>query len=320
MATRANRQRQPQQQAIQYAGAAMGVLITGRLLMRIFKAIGRGNSSEFKFVLGLEPSQILKLAKELIEKSQRVYDQVANVSLQKVTYANVIAPIAKLEAEEFALMQSCKFPRLVSTSKEARQASSDAEKMLDAHKLKCSLREDVYLVVKAFSDKKITLQPEAQRYVERLVKEYERKGLKLRSELREEADRLNARIGELCNLFQNNLNEDDSSLSFSVGELAGMHSDFLKSLTTGDDGKLKVTLKPFHYFPIMEHCKVRSTRSAIAAARHRRCMKENTPILEKVLDLRHKLAHLLGYKNWAEYSLELRMAKKPEKVTLFISA
>ncbi|KAH7365650.1 hypothetical protein KP509_18G039500 [Ceratopteris richardii] len=322
MVTRTSRQRQ--QQAIQYAGAAIAVFVAGKLLRRIFKAIVGDKSNKFKFLIGLEPSQIRKLAQELIERSQRVHDQVAAVPLQKVSYVNVIAPLARLEAEEFALMQSCKFPRLVSTSKEARQASLDAEKMLDEHKSKCRflsrskiMREDVYLVIKTFCDKKFMVQPEEQRFIDRLVKDYERKGLRLRPEMRGEAERLNARIGELCNVFQNNINEDESSLSFTVGELTGMHSDFIKSLNTGEDGKLKVTLKPIHYFPIMEYCKVRATRSAVAAARYRRCMKENTPLLEKVLDLRHKLARLLGYKNWAEYSLELCMAKKPEKVQEF---
>lgn len=308
---------QQQQKAVHVAGAAIGVMIAGKLLLRIFKAITGDKSSYFKFIINLEPSQILKLADELIGRSKRIHDLVAAVPLQKVTYENTIAPLARLEAEEFALMQSCKFPRLVSTSKEVQQASLDAEKMLDAYKSKCSMRVDVYRVVKTFSQKKRSLQPEAERYLGCLVRDYERQGLNLRPEIRGEAERLKARIGELCSVFQNNVNEDDSTLCFTAEELSGMPPDFIKSLDAGEAGKLKVTLKPFHYFPIMEQCKVRPTRSAVAAARYQRCMKENVPILEKVLELRQKLAYLLGYKNWAEYSLEIRMARKPEKVKEF---
>lgn len=54
-----------------------------------------------------------------------------------MTYENVIAPLANLEAEEFALVQSCVFPALVSTSKEVRDASSEAEKRIDAYNVKC---------------------------------------------------------------------------------------------------------------------------------------------------------------------------------------
>lgn len=55
----------------------------------------------------------------------------------QVNYENVIAPLANLEAEEFALVQSCVFPALVSTSKEVRDASSEAEKRIDAYNVKC---------------------------------------------------------------------------------------------------------------------------------------------------------------------------------------
>lgn len=55
----------------------------------------------------------------------------------QVTYDNVIAPLVRLEAEEFALIQACKFPMLVSSSKDVQQASKDAENMLDAYKKKC---------------------------------------------------------------------------------------------------------------------------------------------------------------------------------------
>lgn len=49
----------------------------------------------------------------------------------------MIAPLANLEAEEFALVQSCVFPSLVSASKDVRDASSEAEKRIDAYNVKC---------------------------------------------------------------------------------------------------------------------------------------------------------------------------------------
>jgi hypothetical protein len=57
----------------------------------------------------------------------------------QVSYENVIAPLANLEAEEFALVQSCVFPSLVSESKPVRDASSEAEKRIDAYNVKCRL-------------------------------------------------------------------------------------------------------------------------------------------------------------------------------------
>lgn len=48
-------------------------------------------------------------------------------------------------------------------------------------------------------------------------------------------------------------------------------------------------------------------------------MKENTPILEELVELRHQQANLLGYSTHAAYIQERRMAKSPDNVTAFLS-
>lgn len=55
----------------------------------------------------------------------------------QVSYTNVVLPLAELEAEEFSLVQSCLFPKMVSVSDDVRKASAQAERRLDAHKLSC---------------------------------------------------------------------------------------------------------------------------------------------------------------------------------------
>lgn len=55
----------------------------------------------------------------------------------QVTFANALAPLAELEAEQFPLVQSCVFPKLVSTSEDVRKASAEAECRIDAHISSC---------------------------------------------------------------------------------------------------------------------------------------------------------------------------------------
>lgn len=50
---------------------------------------------------------------------------------------NVIAPLADLEAEQFPQVQSCVFPKLVSSLTDVRKASAEAERRIDAHVLSC---------------------------------------------------------------------------------------------------------------------------------------------------------------------------------------
>lgn len=50
---------------------------------------------------------------------------------------NVISPLAELEAQQFPLVQSCVFPKMVTTSDDVRKASAEAERRIDAHVLTC---------------------------------------------------------------------------------------------------------------------------------------------------------------------------------------
>ncbi|KAL2629464.1 hypothetical protein R1flu_014150 [Riccia fluitans] len=300
------------------AGATAGVAVLAKILLGHFKGGSNETIDGIHVRFNYSPSEILKQANEVIAMSKRVYDQVATVPLDEVSYERVIAPLVNLETEEFPLVQSCVFPRLVAVSKDVRDASAEAEMRIDAHNIKCSMREDVYRVVKAFADKDEPLGSEAQRYVDRLVRDFERLGLNLSKEKRNELEMLNTKIGEFCLLFHQNVNEENQLLYFSEAELAGVPTDFLKELKRSKDGKLEVSLKYHHYFPVMERCKIGATRKALGIAHDQRCIRENVPILQKVLSLRHTVAQILGYENHAEYETAVRMAKSPEKVKDFL--
>uniref|UniRef100_A0A0D9V958 Peptidase M3A/M3B catalytic domain-containing protein n=1 Tax=Leersia perrieri TaxID=77586 RepID=A0A0D9V958_9ORYZ len=60
--------------------------------------------------------------------------------------------------------------------------------------------------------------------------------------------------------------------------------------------------------------KVGSTRKLIAVAYGQKGGKENIAILEKLVQLRHRLARLLGYPNYADYAIEPRMPRTSRKM------
>lgn len=50
---------------------------------------------------------------------------------------NAIQPLAELEAQQFPLVQSCAFQKMVSPFDDVRKASAEAERRIDAHLLMC---------------------------------------------------------------------------------------------------------------------------------------------------------------------------------------
>lgn len=121
-------------------GAAALVVVGLNLLI---SAINAKKAKKKKDLLGsnvrvnLSASELQRLTDQVISKSKEIYDLVASVPLEKVTYTNVISPLAELEAYQFPLVQSCVFPRMVSTLNDVRKASAEAEKRLDSHFLLC---------------------------------------------------------------------------------------------------------------------------------------------------------------------------------------
>ncbi|KAJ6898374.1 thimet oligopeptidase isoform X2 [Populus alba x Populus x berolinensis] len=268
--------------------------------------------------INLSASEILKLADRIIAKSKEVHDAVASVPLDKVTYANVISPLADLEAHQFPLVQSCVFPKLVSTSEDVRKASAEAERRIDAHVSMCSKREDVYRVVKAFASKGEWMNPEAKHYIKCLVRDFEQNGLNLTVTKKQEVQRLRAQIEELSLRYIRNLNDDSSCLLFSEAELVGLPTEYLKSLDKAGNDKYKITLRSHNVLALLELCQVGTTRRMVAAAYGKRCGEVNLSVLESLVELRHKYARLFGYSNYADYAVDLRMAKTSTKVFEFL--
>ncbi|KAI3933466.1 hypothetical protein MKX01_022045 [Papaver californicum] len=249
-----------------------GIAIAAFALNLIISAIHKNNQKNKKnskkdipgsnIRVNLTGNEILKLADQVIAKSK------------EVTYANVILPIAELEAHQFPLVQSCVFQRMVAVPEEVRKASAEAEKKIDDHILMCSKREEV--------------------------------------------QRLRAQIDELSMQYIQNLNDDCTSLLFSETDLLGLPPTFIQSLEMANNGKLKINLRGQHVSPLLEYCKVGSTRKMVAIAYGRRCGETNLSLLENLVQLRHKLARLLGYPNYVDYAVEPRMAKMFTKVFEFL--
>eukprot|EP00897_Mesotaenium_endlicherianum_P002103 jgi/Mesen1/1920/ME000144S01046 len=220
--------------AIGAAGILGMKLLKGRFTFEQLEACCVGtygrDAPGIRIRFDLSPLQIHQEVEDIIAASERVHDQIAAVPLHQVTYERVIQPLALLEAEEFAHSQACELPAMVSPSKALRDASNDAQIALDAYHVKCSMREDVYRVVKAYAQLKEPLPPEQQRYVDRLVRDSERLGLSLDAATRAHVERLKTRAGELCITFQKHLNEDNTLLYFTRQQLLGMPPDFISSL------------------------------------------------------------------------------------------
>ncbi|TKS84852.1 Thimet oligopeptidase [Collichthys lucidus] len=267
----------------------------------------------------LSPAEIRTATDGLIHRVKKVYDDVGSLKIEDVSVENTLKALADVKLDYASSRHVLDFPQYVCPSKELRAASTEADKKLSEFDVEISMREDVFERITALQRKiQGDLSPEEQRFLDRLVTLGKRKGLHLSKDIQEEIKRTSKLISELSIEFNKNLNEDDTFLVFSEHELGGLADSYLNALEKTAEGRYKVTLEYPHYYPLMKRCHNPETRRKMESAFHSRCKEVNTAILEELIQLRAKVADLLGYSNHADYVLEVNMAKNSSNVSDFL--
>ncbi|KAF7657791.1 hypothetical protein LDENG_00022440, partial [Lucifuga dentata] len=267
----------------------------------------------------LSPEEIKTMTDSLITRTQKVYDDIGSLNIENVSVENTLKTLASAKLDYASSRHVLDFPQFVCPCKEIRSASTEADKKLSEFDVEISMREDVFKRITALQNKiQDELEREEKRFLDRQVTLGKRNGLHLSKDIQEEIKRASKLISELSIEFNRNLNEVNTFLVFSECELGGLADSYLNGLEKTADGQYKVTLEYPHYYPLMKRCHNPETRRKMEMAFHSRCKEVNTTILEQLIQLRAKVAGLLGYNNHANYVLEMNMAKNGSNVSDFL--
>ncbi|HEU0008740.1 MAG TPA: M3 family metallopeptidase, partial [Verrucomicrobiae bacterium] len=82
-----------------------------------------------------------------------------------------------------------------------------------------------------------------------------------------------------------------------------------KGVKTGEDEFTVLANVTFHYTTVMEQARKEATRRRLLLIRDNLARAENAPLLQRIVELRDKIARKLGYTSWADYQIEPKMAK-----------
>jgi thimet oligopeptidase len=162
------------------------------------------------------------------------------------------------------------------------------------------------------------LEGERARLLEHWLRDFRRAGHALSPEDRAELERLRTRLVEVEVAFQRNINEFRDGIEVTREQLAGLPDDFIERLSAGEQaGTYRVSLDYPEVNPFLEQAHDRGLRRELFIKNWNKAAAANRPLLDEALDLRRRVAALLGEPTWAHHAMELKMAKNPERVRVF---
>ncbi len=138
-------------------------------------------------------------------------------------------------------------------------------------------------------------------------------------------------LASLSAKFEENLLDATNAFALYVEhreELAGLPEDVLDAARAAADADSKtgwkLTLHMPSYLPVMQYADNRALRERLYHAYVTRASEfddeklDNTPLIARILELRQQAARLLGFDNYAQVSLEPKMAQSPAEVLDFL--
>ena len=269
--------------------------------------------------------------KELIQKSEAEIDAIVN-NPEAPTFKNVIEALA-YSGEQLDVVSNIFFNlNSAETSDEIQQIAQEVSPILTEYSSKISQNEALFNKIKKVYDEKekYNLNEEQEMLLNETYKGFVSSGALLNEEDKKKLEKISMDLSIKSLQFgQNALASTNAYFKHITNkdELSGIPEAILQQYE--EDAKEKglkgyvITLQYPSYLPAMTYAENRELRKELALANGKKSFDggefDNQNLIKEIVKLRQEKAELLGYKNYADFVLEERMAKSPEKVFEFLN-
>ena len=216
------------------------------------------------------------------------------------------------------------------TNETMQEIAEKISPMLTEYSMYVSLNNDLFQRVKAVYEKKdeLGLDKDQMTLLEDNYKGFVRGGANLSDEDKAVYSKLSEELSLTTLQFSKNVLAATNAYTLHVTdstELGGL-PEFVKTMaaeTAAEKGLegWAFTLDYPSYSPFLKYSTNRELRKQVWMAYNTRAIggeHDNTEIVKKIVDLRIKIANILGYETYADYALEDRMAKNKQTVDEFV--
>ena len=257
--------------------------------------------------------------KKLLEQNTKAVEQL--LAQENKTYQNFVRPLMELDYRLELFFSPLAHLNSVANSKETQEVYTKALPLITEYSTNMSQNLKIYEAYKEIS-KQEALSSEQKRVLTLAIQSFELSGAHLDEKTKKRLAEINLEKSELTNNFSQNLLDATNAYEKIIEnekDVEGLPKSDLLLAKFEQDGKTKYrfTLQLPSYIAYMTYGKNEQIREELYKAYTTRAPK-NAKIIDRLLVLRDESAKLLGFENYAAYSLATKMANSPGEVLDFL--
>ena len=296
---------------------------------------GARSGAEYHVDSPLRPEHVVPAVEHTLNAVRQELDHHINGG-GPYTWDNLLAPLEAALQRLHQVWSPVSHLNAVCNSKELREAYNTCLPQLSAFETELGQHQGLYQAIQSIADSDQFEQLDAaqRKSIENRLRDFRLSGIALEAKQRERFKEIQQRLSALQSRFQENVLDATHAWKKRVSDetlLSGL-PETAKALMrqTAErenyDGWL-LTLEFPSYFPVITYADERALREEMYTAYVTRASDrgphagqwDNSGIMEEILELRQEAARLIGFANFAERSLETKMASTPRQVLDFLN-
>lgn len=283
----------------------------------------------------IKPNHIEAAIDQLLADSRAEVERILS-SMTSPTWDSLVAPMEEMNDRLAKAWSPVSHMNAVVNTDELRDAYNACLPKLSQYWTEMGQNQALYQAFNDFaeSDNFKQLDEAKQKVVTNTLRDFRLSGIALNGDDQKRYAELQQKLSELTTKFSENVLDASNAwnkLLSDESELAGLPPMALAAAkqmaeAKGLDGWL-VTLDFPSYLPTITYADNRELRQEVYTAFATRASDQgpgegkwdNSSVMTQILELRLELAKLLGFNNYAEYSLATKMAETTDQVVQFLN-
>jgi oligopeptidase A len=276
----------------------------------------------------IKPEHVEPALREVLQDHRRRIDDLTHVAAP--SFANVVAPLESMQHRLARTWSPVSHLNSVANTPELRDSYNNCLPLLSDFQTDLAHSEPLYRAYAQVAEREAaTLAPAQRRLLDLALRDFKLAGVALDKVRKQRFKAIMAELTSLGAKFEENVLDATKAWSHAVSDraqLAGLNATIVaqaekRARDAGQSGWLLGLDQPT-YVAVLTDAESPPLRRAFYEAWSTRASDQgpnatrwdNSAVMEKILALRHELARLLDFANYAELALATRMARQPAEV------